>query len=248
MTAFVTQSNARVLHLLSAANRGGRIRALAATFALSAALACGGSAETIDDGAAAALREQAAASELDPRVAAADTARILGAADAPIWVIELSDFQCPFCRVWHETTFSDLKSEFIDSGRIRFAYVNMPLSIHQHAREAAAFAMCAGAQGRFYEYASALFETQDHWAAMPSASAHFSSLAEAAGVDAAEQSACVQEGVMAGIVDADYARASGAGVRSTPSFIVGNQLLGGVQPIERLRSAIEAAEAAAATP
>src|SRR5690606_34534036 len=144
--------------------------------------------------------------------------------------------------------FSDLKSEFIDSGRIRFAYVNMPLNIHPHAREAAGFAMCAGAQGRFYEYAERGFETQDQWSGMTSASAHFGSLAEDAGVDADALVACAQEGVMDAIVDADYERAGAAGVRSTPSFIVGNQLLAGLQPIERLRAAIEAAEAAVAAP
>src|SRR5690606_14579548 len=115
----------------------------------SAALACAGDqqAETLDTAQAAAARPQpVTADSADPRMAAADSARILGSDTASVWVIEVSDFQCPFCRVWHENTFDEFREEFIDSGRIRFAYVNMPLRMHQHAREAAHYAMCAGAQ------------------------------------------------------------------------------------------------------
>ena len=204
--------------------------------------ACSNTGEEIDPASAEAARPGPAGSEAaDPRVAAADAARIMGSDTATVWVIGISDFQCPFCRVWHDRTFAQLRQEFVDNGRVRFAYVNMPLRMHQHAREAANYAMCAGAQGRFFEYAEQVFATQDRWSEMPSPTAVFDSLAAPAGVDAAQLSQCVADGVMEPLVSADYERAVQTGVRSTPSFIIGNQRLEGVQPVETLRAAIEAA-------
>src|SRR5687768_14831935 len=55
-------------------------------------------------------------------VAAADRARILGDSAAPLWVVIVSDFQCPFCKVWHDQTFPALKKDFVDNGRVRLAY------------------------------------------------------------------------------------------------------------------------------
>lgn len=216
---------------------------------LAATLACADAGESIDPATAEAARPAATGdAAADPRVAAADAARILGSDTASVWVIDISDFQCPFCKVWHDRTFAQLREEFIDSGKVRFAYVNMPLRMHPHSREASNYAMCAGAQGRFFEYAEQLFATQEQWSELPSATAVFDSLSTVAGVDASELSRCVADGVMEGLVSADYERAVQTGVRSTPSFIVGNQRLEGVQSIENLRVAIEAAMSGLAAP
>ena len=57
----------------------------------------------------------------------ADHARVQGSATAALWVVEVSDFQCPFCRQWHEQSYQAIKSQYVDPGKIRFAYINMPL-------------------------------------------------------------------------------------------------------------------------
>jgi protein-disulfide isomerase len=171
----------------------------------------------------------------------ADLARIQGNPGAPVWVIEVSDFQCPYCKQWHDETYPVLRDEFVRTGKVRLAYINFPLAQHQYAWPAAESAMCAGAQGKFWEMHDALFNTQSKWEALPSPAAFFDSLARAQGVDVARWRQCTQSGKMKAWIQADHDRAQTAGAESTPSFIVGDKLLVGVQPIEEFRKAIDSA-------
>jgi protein-disulfide isomerase len=171
----------------------------------------------------------------------ADLARIQGSPAAPVWVIEVSDFQCPYCKQWHDQTYKKLRDEFVSTGKVRLAYVNFPLAQHAHAGPAAEGAMCAGAQGKFWEMHDALFTTQEKWAGLPSSAAYFESLARTTGVDVPRWRQCVQSGKMRPWIQADHDRAERAGAASTPSFMIGDQILVGAQPIENLRSAIDSA-------
>jgi protein-disulfide isomerase len=171
----------------------------------------------------------------------ADLARIQGSPNAPVWVIEVSDFQCPYCKQWHDQTYRKLRDEYVSTGKIRLAYVNFPLAQHAHAGPAAEAAMCAGAQGKFWEMHDALFTSQDKWAGLPSTAAHFHSLAQATGVNLSRWLECVRSGKMRPWIQADHDRAERAGAASTPSFMIGDQLLVGAQPIENMRSAIDSA-------
>ena len=171
----------------------------------------------------------------------ADLARIQGSPNAPVWVIEVSDFQCPFCKQWHDETYPVLRDEFVRTGKVRLAYVNFPLAQHQYAWPAAESAMCAGAQGKFWEMHDALFNTQSKWEALPAPATFFDSLARAQGVDVARWRQCVQSGKMKTWIQADHDRAQTAGAASTPSFMIGDKLLVGAQPIAELRRAIDSA-------
>src|SRR5690242_2434534 len=112
-----------------------RVTALATLVAACAVAGCGSSSSNRSSYASAAVAAQPPSSEpatkgdtaLDR---AADHARVQGSANAPLWVVEISDFQCPFCREWHDQSFQAIKSQYIDTGKIRFAYINYPLSIH----------------------------------------------------------------------------------------------------------------------
>ncbi|HET7585523.1 MAG TPA: thioredoxin domain-containing protein [Gemmatimonadaceae bacterium] len=176
-----------------------------------------------------------------PQFARADSARITGADSAHIWVIEVSDFQCPFCAEWHRTVWSDFRKEFVESGRVRFAYVNMPLSSHRNAWPAAETAMCAAVQGKFWPVHDALFASQDRWAPLRDPNPVLDSLAAAAGVEMDTYRACRAGHDMRPLIQADYDRAVAASVRSTPSFIIGGTILSGVQPLAELRRAIASA-------
>jgi protein-disulfide isomerase len=171
----------------------------------------------------------------------ADLARIQGSPTAPIWVIEVSDFQCPFCKQWHDETYNVLRDEFVRTGKVRLAYVNFPLAQHPNAWPAAESAMCAGAQGKFWEMHEALFNTQPKWESLPSPATFFDSLANAQRVDIARWRQCVQSGKMKSWIQADHDRAQTAGVQSTPSFMIGDKLLVGAQPIAQIRLAIDSA-------
>lgn len=170
----------------------------------------------------------------------ADHARVQGNAAAPLWVVEVSDFQCPFCREWQEESYQAIKSQYVDSGKIRFAYINMPLSIHKNAWPAAEAAMCAAAQDKFWPMHDSLFATQTHWENDADPHPYLDSLAAEVGVAHDAYSTCVTQHQMRPLIQADVDRATESGVQSTPTFLIGTEKILGAQPLDRLRSVIDA--------
>ena len=176
---------------------------------------------------------------IDERVQRADAARIKGDPSIKHWVIVVSDFQCPYCRTWHDRTAAQLEAEYVATGKVRLAYVHFPLGQHQHARPAAEASMCAGAQGKFWEMHDRIFATVDEWSVLPTSEEHFARLAREIGLDVALYGQCMRDDVMLPMIQADHDRSVAAGVNSTPSFIIGDQILSGAQPIEQFRPAID---------
>ena len=177
----------------------------------------------------------------DSNITLADLARTDGSANAPVWVIVVSDFQCPYCKQWHDTTYPALHNEFVKPGKVRFAYVNYPLNSHAQAWPSAEAAMCAGAQGKFWQMHDAIFDNQERWASGPAPAAVFDSLARTTGVEMRRWRDCVTSGTTKPLIQADHQRAAAAGVRSTPSFLIGDALLAGAHPILSIRRAIDSA-------
>ena len=173
----------------------------------------------------------------------ADRARIQGDTAARVWIVEISDFECPFCRQFHEETYPVLVREFVKTGQVRLAYVNFPLGQHPHALPAAEAAMCAAAQDKFWPMHDAIFSTQQKWVSTTDAMPTYDSLAVSVGVNAAEWRECVRSQVMRRLISADRARGLSAGVGSTPTFFVGDEPIKGAAPIEAFRSAIARARA-----
>ena len=81
----------------------------------------------------------------------------IGRADAPLTLVEFEDFQCPFCKRFHADSYAELKKSYIDTGKVRFVSLNLPLEFHPYAMKAAQAARCAGDQNNFWEYRSALY-------------------------------------------------------------------------------------------
>jgi protein-disulfide isomerase len=179
----------------------------------------------------------------DSNLTRADLARIQGSANAPVWVIEVSDFQCPYCKEWHDQTYKPFVDQYVKTGKVRLAYVNFPLAMHANAWPAAEAAMCAGAQGRFWPMHDALFTTQNRWESLSSTTSVFDSLAQANGLDMKRWRACVSSGEMKPLIEADHDRASRAGATATPSFMIGDKILTGAQPLPELQRAIDSASA-----
>lgn len=225
-----------------------RVRLAAILVAATAFIACSRS----DTPAAAAHEVTASAGDVGPPVepagdedtvsALADKARVRGAANAPVWLVEVSDFQCPFCKQWHDESFAKLDQEYVKTGKVRIAYLNFPLSrIHPNAQAAAEAAMCAGVQGKFWELHESLFDSQKRWAELKSPMAVFDSLARAAGVNQKRWSSCMTTHATAKIIAADRDRSGRAGVESTPTFFVGDRALAGAYPVDTFRVAIDQA-------
>lgn len=178
----------------------------------------------------------------------ADAGRIQGSRTAPVWLVEISDFQCPFCKKWHDEVYPVIQREFIAPGHVRMAYVNLPLSQHQHAIPAALTALCAAAQDKFWPVHDKLFQTQERWTKLPTVAALFDSLAVAGGVDAATWRGCMRSGVMERVINGDLARVRPRGVRTTPTFFVGSEMVEGAAPVDTFRVYIRRALAKATRP
>lgn len=188
----------------------------------------------------------AAGSSADSALARrADQGRILGSATAPVWLVEVSDFQCPYCKQWHDQSYAEIKRAYVDSGKVRLAYVNFPLSMHHNAMPAAETAMCAAAQGKFWPLHDALFSTQVQWEKLPAPQQLFDSLASAAGADMGAFHKCVSAHLMKATIDADIDRATKAGVESTPTFLIGGTMVTGAQPLAVFRQVLDSALALA---
>jgi protein-disulfide isomerase len=169
----------------------------------------------------------------------ADRGRIQGDPNAPLWIIEMSDFQCPFCKTWHDSTYPGVVRDYVKTGKVRLAYLNFPLRMHAHAMPAAEAAMCSSAQGKFWEMHDAVFSSQDRWVPTTNAQPIFESLAGALGIDMAAWRTCMSKHLTRALIQADLERSSGAGIESTPSFFVGDQGIAGAQPYAVFRDAIE---------
>jgi protein-disulfide isomerase len=224
--------------------------------------ACAGGAksgsETHGDAAQVAPAASATAADTsDPRLHRADLARIMGDSSAPVWMVMASDFQCPYCKWWHDSVGPVINHEYVTTGKLRLAYVIYPiLPKHINAVGAAEAALCAGAQGKFWEYGDKLFATQDEWAFMPpgpgdvrqpkTSDVVFARLASEQGLDTASFGACVHSHVMIPMIEADRARARAAGVNGTPTFFIGKHVIDMAKPAAFFRPVIDSALAEAA--
>ena len=179
----------------------------------------------------------------------ADQGRIRGSAAAPIWLIEVSDFQCPYCKRWHDETYKTIDKEFVQTGKIRLAFLNFPIpSLHPNAIAAAEAAMCASVQGKFWEMHESLFKTQDAWAKVNNPMPAFDSLSHSAGVDSTRWRGCIAGHAALALINADRDRLGTRGVQSTPTFFIGDESVLGAQPVDSFRVIIkrQLAKAAAA--
>jgi len=167
-----------------------------------------------------------------PRVEVGDGGRPpRGAADAPIEVIEFSDFQCPFCLRANPVIEQVLKTY---GDKIKFVYRHYPLPNHPNARPAAEASACAQVQGKFWEYHDQLFANPTKLSA-DDLKAHAAFL----GLDTAKFNACVDNHEQKPGVDADIAEAHALGVTGTPAFFVNGRSIEGAQPFDAFKRIID---------
>ncbi|HWH50922.1 MAG TPA: thioredoxin domain-containing protein [Gemmatimonadaceae bacterium] len=155
----------------------------------------------------------------------ADRGRILGDSSAKVWVLMASDFQCPFCKEWHDANFASLVKSYVDTKRIRLAFINMPLSMHPNAVPAAEAAMCASVQNKFWPMHEALFASQSTWEELPDPKPKLDSIAASIGVAMPAWRDCVSHHSTLALIQADHDRIRNAGVNSTPTFFVAGKMI-----------------------
>jgi protein-disulfide isomerase len=180
----------------------------------------------------------------------ADRGRVMGDTTAALWVVMASDFQCPFCKIWHDSTMGSVVQSYVKTGKVRLAYINFPLGQHRNAAPAAEAAMCASVQGKFWAMHDSLFARQERWGELPNAIPMFDTLATRVGVAMPAWRKCMSTHATAALIQADRDRGAAAGVGSTPTFFIGTRRLAGAVPFAEMRAAIdgELAKARAAKP
>lgn len=141
---------------------------------------------------------------------------VLGAATAPVTIVEFIDYECPYCQHFATETWPKLKAAYVDTGKVRFVARDFPLPKHGRARAAAVAAACARAQGRFWEMHDALLTDGGGLTAED-----FDRLATRLGLDPDRFTACSADARQGERLDQQVAGARAFGVTGTPSFLVG---------------------------
>ena len=140
----------------------------------------------------------------------------LGHASAPLTIVEFSDFECSYCRRFHEQVFPQLKSQYIDTGLVRFVHKDLPLPFHPHALPAAAAARCAGEQNRYWDLYAALFDQQNCLSCKG-----VLSIAAEEQLDTAALRTCMERKATVAVINANRSEASLHNISATPTFVVG---------------------------
>ncbi len=166
----------------------------------------------------------------------------LGSVNAPLIMIEFSDYQCPFCRRHHETAFEELRKKYVATGKLRYVSMDFPLDMHENAMKASFAARCAAEQGKFWEMRDALIEHNDNL--KPE---NLSEYSVKLALDPESLNRCIDSGRYKSMVEQNQSDGKSAGVTGTPSFVLGRLkdgrvegiLIVGAQPFSTFDSQIE---------
>jgi len=158
---------------------------------------------------------------------------ILGRKDAPVTIVEFSDFECPYCQRFHNEVLPQIQSEYIDKGLVRFVHKDLPLPYHNNAKEAAHVARCSMDQNDYWLAYKALFAAQNCLDCQGALT-----IATAAGLNETKLRKCLKSKQVASIINSNRSEAELHGIRATPTFVIGpsqgskhhGEILEGAQP------------------
>jgi len=178
----------------------------------------------------------------------ADDDPVIGDPNAPISIIEFSDFQCPFCARFHIQTLPSILEEYVDQGKVKLIFRDFPIqNIHPNALPASVAAECANEQGKFKEMHDELFDNQKEWSGLETANAMllFSKYALEIGLEQEIFDSCLTNGKYIEEIRNDLNDGRDYGVSGTPGFFIGNDQVGyvelkGAQPFESFKKVIDA--------
>jgi protein-disulfide isomerase len=154
-----------------------------------------------------------------------------GGQNAPVTVVEFSDFQCPYCRA-AESSVQQIRNKYGDE--IKFVYLNFPLGFHEHAMDAARAATCAAQQGKFWQYHDAIFADQSKLAP-----ADLKTTASKLGLNKSEFDACFATKQPDTIIKSQQQQGQALGVTGTPTFFINGRELVGAQPADKFDQIID---------
>jgi len=168
---------------------------------------------------------------------------VLGNPDARIAIVEFTDYQCPYCLRYHQSAYSEIKKNYIDTGKVRYVVRDFPLDFHAEAESAAIAANCADKQGKYWEMRDELFANQTSLG-----DTLYARLATQLDLDEGSFKSCIGQEDVAKLVQSDVSYGESIGVRGTPNFFVGRiddvnlvdiKQITGAQPYRSFSSAID---------
>jgi len=166
----------------------------------------------------------------------------MGSADAPVTVVEFTDYQCPFCRRFTQSTFPLIQKQYIDTGKVRWVVRDLPLAFHANARKAGQSVHCANEQGKFWEMRDMLFKNSAKLG-----EGDLRKYAGDLGLDVSAFDSCLASDRHMAEIDQDSAEAKRVSITGTPTFVIGKAdgdklsgtLVVGAQPLNAFKSAID---------
>lgn len=163
---------------------------------------------------------------------------VLGDASAPVLIVEWADFQCPFCGRLHSDVFSPVREQYIQEGKVRWAYRDFAF-LGQESVDAAMAARCANEQGKFWAYHDHLFENQAGENQNTFSRDNLKRFARELGLDTAQFNTCLDSDKYEDAVAADTNAGRDAGVSGTPTTFVNGRMLSGAQPLANFTKIID---------
>lgn len=231
------------------------VAAVATALALGLTAACGAEEASTPDPTTANLLNSniAAQAQAQRRIAAPqqpvsldDLGYDVGDPDAPVRMVEFSDFGCGYCRRFHEEVWPVLEQEYVATGKVYWKYVPMILGMFPNAVEAAQAGECAGEQGSFRVMQGRLFGDQSAWKNSNEPMAVLADMAADVGLDVDRWQSCIDNDLRTDRIATGTQLSREAGVRGTPTFfVVGYAPIPGALPLELFREVLDTAYAQA---
>lgn len=172
------------------------------------------------------------------KVTVSEDDRTKGPKDAPLTLIEYSDFQCPACATYYPL-ISQIQKEY--EGKLQLVFRHFPLPMHTHAPIAARAAEAAHRQGKFWEMHDKLFENQSVWSEQKDPKATFVGYAKDLNLDVAQFEKDLKDSSLDTFVNQSYAQGSRLGIRATPSFFLNGEKIPNPRSVEDFKTLLDAA-------
>lgn len=165
-----------------------------------------------------------------------------GKENAPVTIVEFSDYQCPFCRRAFEDSLKQVRKDYVETGKVRILFRDFPLSFHPMAQVSAESARCAGDQDKYFLMHDKMFDEQEKQGqgTVQFTVADLKKWAKEIGLDEQKFNTCVDSGKYTKAVQDDFNAGAAAGVSGTPTFFINGQQLVGAQPYSAFKAVIDA--------
>lgn len=193
---------------------------------------------------AAKEAEKAAAAEVEPtadqllEISPDDI--VLGDKNAPVTIIEYASMSCSHCAAFHNSTFSDLKEKYIDTGKVKFVFRDFPLD--EPGLRGAMMARCAGREGadKYVKFTKVIFNTQSNWVSKKNYLEVLANLGKLGGMKGEDFDACMADKKLEdSVVKSKYLGSKQLEIRSTPTFFINKEMHKGAKDLAYFSGVID---------